>query len=61
MSEFKFIWAMEYLHRMWGRAIGIVYLLPAAFFWYRGYFNSAMKKRIGFAGALLVFQVIEHI
>lgn len=57
LEEFKFIFYMEYLHRMWGRAIGIVYFLPAAMFWYRGYFTAPIKKRVVAAGGLLLFQV----
>lgn len=42
---------------MWGRAIGLVYFIPAAIFWRFGWFTSPMKKRIGLAGGLLLFQV----
>uniref|UniRef100_A0AC35GR96 Cytochrome c oxidase assembly protein COX15 homolog n=1 Tax=Panagrolaimus sp. PS1159 TaxID=55785 RepID=A0AC35GR96_9BILA len=56
LSEFKFIWTMEYLHRMWGRAIGIVFLLPCAYFWAKGRFSPAMKKRMALAGGLLIAQ-----
>ncbi|XP_053977354.1 cytochrome c oxidase assembly protein COX15 homolog isoform X3 [Hylaeus volcanicus] len=33
LEEFKRIWWMEYLHRMWGRLIGAVFIVPAAYFW----------------------------
>lgn len=56
LNEFKFIFYMEWGHRMWGRATGIVFLLPAAYFLSKGYFNPAMKKRIGVFSALLGFQ-----
>ncbi|PAV84124.1 hypothetical protein WR25_27241 [Diploscapter pachys] len=56
MSEFKFIWTMEYLHRMWGRAIGIVFLVPCAYFWYRGYFHPTQKWRMLLATTLLLTQ-----
>ena len=36
MEDFKFIWYMEYIHRMWGRTIGAVFYVPAAIFWARG-------------------------
>ena len=29
MTEFKFIWWMEYGHRMWGRTIGGFFYIPA--------------------------------
>jgi len=53
LEEFKFIWNMEYGHRMWGRLIGAVYIIPAVLFWRRGFFNSAMKKRVLVFGTLL--------
>ncbi|KAK5975166.1 Cytochrome c oxidase assembly protein COX15 [Trichostrongylus colubriformis] len=56
LSQFKFIWNMEYGHRMWGRAIGIVFLLPCAYFWARGYFPVTMKRRMAIATALILAQ-----
>lgn len=53
LEEFKFIWHMEYGHRMWGRLIGAAFIVPAAIFWRKGFFNSAMKKRVLFFGTLL--------
>ena len=46
MEDFKFIWHMEYGHRMWGRLIGAAFYIPAAVMWARGFFNSAVKKRV---------------
>lgn len=57
LSEFKSIWYMEYMHRMWGRTIGAVYYLPAAAFWTLGYFTPVMKKKVVLLGGLLAFQV----
>ncbi|CAI5443755.1 unnamed protein product [Caenorhabditis angaria] len=56
LNEFKFIWSMEYGHRMWGRAIGLVFLIPCAYFWARGRFSTPMKKRMGLATVLLLAQ-----
>lgn len=56
LSEFKWIWWMEYIHRSFGRAIGAVYYLPAAYFWYRGWFNKGMKIRAVALGGLLAAQ-----
>nr|CAG4637738.1 EOG090X04TT [Chydorus sphaericus] len=56
LEEFKFIWHMEYGHRMWGRLIGAVFVIPAAIFWRKGFFNSAMKKRVLIFGSLIGFQ-----
>ncbi len=35
LSEFKEIYWWEYIHRLWGRVIGVVYALPLAIFWAR--------------------------
>lgn len=56
LSEFKRIWYMEYAHRMWGRMVGAVFYLPAAYFWYKGYFNKGLKIRVGVFGALIMCQ-----
>lgn len=56
IEEFKWIWYMEYAHRMWGRAIGAFFLFPASYFWYRGWFNKGMKIRTTVFGSLLLFQ-----
>ncbi|KAL4709669.1 hypothetical protein ACJJTC_007400 [Scirpophaga incertulas] len=45
LSEFKWIWWMEYAHRMWGRGIGAVVLLPAAYWWARGGLGH-MRSRV---------------
>jgi cytochrome c oxidase assembly protein subunit 15 len=47
---------MEYGHRMWGRAIGAVYYIPAAVMWAKGYFTPALKKRVVVMGVLLATQ-----
>lgn len=49
---------MEYGHRMWGRAFGAVFLIPAAIFWARGWFKPGMKKRIFAFGTLIALQVV---
>ncbi|KAI6183399.1 Cox-15 [Aphelenchoides bicaudatus] len=53
LKDFKFIWTMEYLHRMWGRGIGLAFLIPCAYFWYRGRFNRQMKIRMSLATVLI--------
>ncbi|KAG8435474.1 hypothetical protein GDO86_013417 [Hymenochirus boettgeri] len=46
LNEFKFIWFMEYSHRMWGRAVGLAYILPAIYFWRKGWLKRGMKGRV---------------
>lgn len=33
MDDFKWIYFWEWLHRLWGRMIGVVYALPLLWFW----------------------------
>jgi len=56
LEDFKFIWWMEYGHRMWGRTIGAFYYIPAAVMWAKGMFTPALKKRVVFGGVLLLCQ-----
>ena len=45
LSEFKQIYFWEYLHRMIGRVIGTVFLVPFIFFLLRGYLTRPLVKR----------------
>ncbi|KAH8401352.1 hypothetical protein KR009_004860 [Drosophila setifemur] len=56
VDEFKFIFMMEYIHRMWGRAIGGFFLLPAIYFWKKGYFCAKTKKTVLLLGTLIGLQ-----
>ncbi|KAH8261441.1 hypothetical protein KR044_009380, partial [Drosophila immigrans] len=56
LEEFKFIYMMEYMHRMWGRAIGAFFLIPAAYFWKKGYFCAKTKKMVLVLGTLIGLQ-----
>ncbi|OQV17970.1 Cytochrome c oxidase assembly protein COX15-like protein [Hypsibius exemplaris] len=56
LSEFKWIWYMEYAHRLWGRAVGLAITVPAAFFWAKGWLSPTMKKKVLAFGALVGFQ-----
>ncbi len=46
LSEFRHIFFWEYLHRMIGRLIGMVFLIPFIWFLIRGYFNGPLLKRV---------------
>lgn len=56
LEEFKRIWWMEYLHRMWGRLIGAVFIMPATYFWFKGMLKHRMKTRIVALGLLIGLQ-----
>ncbi|KAM8860012.1 heme A synthase COX15 [Spinachia spinachia] len=46
LPEFKFIFYMEWGHRMWGRLVGLAYVLPTVYFWRKGYFTRSMKGKV---------------
>lgn len=46
LSDFKFIYFWEFLHRTIGRLIGLVFLIPFIWFLIRGYFNRPLLKRV---------------
>ncbi|KAK3780862.1 hypothetical protein RRG08_019813 [Elysia crispata] len=56
LSDFKFIFYMEWGHRMWGRTTGMVFLLPALYFLRKGWVSKALKPRLAAFAALLGFQ-----
>lgn len=56
LQDFKWIWYMEYIHRSFGRLIGITFFVPAAYFGYKGYFKGRVKHVVGALGALILFQ-----
>jgi cytochrome c oxidase assembly protein subunit 15 len=46
LAEFKTIFWWEWSHRLLGRMIGGVYLLPFLFFLWRGAFGTELKRRL---------------
>jgi cytochrome c oxidase assembly protein subunit 15 len=55
VHEFKQIFFWEYLHRMLGRLVGLIFIIPFAYFWKKGYFDPPQLKRLFillFLGAL---------
>lgn len=47
VDEFKHIYFWEYGHRMWGRALGVIFAVPGAYFLARGYISKALGLRLG--------------
>lgn len=45
MRQFKFIYFWEYLHRLWARSMGFVFIIPFLIFWRAGYLESAHLKK----------------
>src|SRR5690606_29426668 len=46
LSEFKTIFWWEWAHRLLGRVIGLVYLLPFLYFLWRGWLAADLKRRL---------------
>ena len=46
LDGFKSIFLYEYLHRVLGRLIGLLYFLPLAYFWIKGRIPSDIKGRL---------------
>jgi len=47
VGDFKTIYWLEYLHRLWGRLIGLVFLIPFLWFVIRGQVNRGLGLRLG--------------
>ena len=45
LDEFKRIFYMEWAHRMWGRAIGLCFILPGLYFASKGFMTRAIQSR----------------
>jgi cytochrome c oxidase assembly protein subunit 15 len=45
MAGFKRIFFWEYLHRNWGRLMGLVFIVPFAIFWRKGLIQGWLRKR----------------
>lgn len=46
LDEFRFIFLMEYAHRLWGRLIGVVFLVPFVYFFIRGWIDARLLPRL---------------
>ena len=52
LNGFKSIYWYEYLHRLWGRLIGVAFVLPFAVFALRGWLDRSLVGRLLFAFVL---------
>jgi heme a synthase len=46
VGQFKQIFWLEFLHRLWGRLIGLAVALPLAWFWLSGRLSPGLKPRL---------------
>jgi heme a synthase len=58
IEDFKSIFWWEYIHRMFGRMIGIIFLIPFVFFWLRRYIPKDMLPQFGAIFMLGAFQAV---
>ena len=56
LSEFKFIYWWEYGHRLLGRIIGLLYLLPLIYFSYKRYISKKSFPTLLLILVLIIFQ-----
>ena len=56
LEEFQGIFWWEYLHRLWGRTIGVAFLLPFLWFLAKGYLRRPMVPRLAAMFALGALQ-----
>ncbi len=52
LADFQKIFFWEWLHRLWGRMIGLVFALPLAWFWIKKQIPEGYKGKLLFALAL---------
>ena len=49
LSDFKFIYFWEYMHRLWARLIGIVFIGPFVLFMFKGWLTRKVYGDLGIA------------
>lgn len=56
LSGFQDIFWMEFIHRLWGRYMGVVFAVPFVFFIIRGWIDRPLAPRIGIVFVLGALQ-----
>jgi cytochrome c oxidase assembly protein subunit 15 len=46
LAGFKHIFWLEWVHRLWGRLIGLAFLLPLLWLWWRGAITRRLRARL---------------
>ncbi|MBT5494437.1 MAG: heme A synthase [Alphaproteobacteria bacterium] len=46
LSEFKTIFWWEFIHRLWGRLIGVAFGVPLIWYWWRGYIPRRLQLHL---------------
>ncbi len=47
LGEFKWIYFLEWFHRLWARLMGFVFILPLILFWWKGWISNKLWKQLG--------------
>ncbi len=47
LDEFKFIYFWEYIHRLWARTMGLVFIIPFVYFLLKGRIDRRLMKKLG--------------
>ena len=54
MADFKFIYFWEWFHRQWARMMGLIFAIGFTFFWWKGWLDKPLMKRLGVVVLLAV-------
>ena len=54
LEEFKTIYWWEYVHRLWARLMGFVFLIPFLYFYFKGMLYKGLLRRLGVVVLLAV-------
>ena len=46
LGAFKSIYWLEYLHRLWGRVIGVAFIVPLIYFWLNGWVRGVLVPKL---------------
>ena len=58
LDGFKMIFWWEWGHRLLARIVGVAFILPALWFWWRGQFRGALGRQVAVATGLLALEPI---
>lgn len=56
LSEFKSIYYMEWGHRLWGRVVGLTFILPTIYFIARRRVSAPIARNLGLISGLICMQ-----
>ena len=56
LNEYKVIYYWEYIHRLLGRIIGMLFFIPFIYFYYKKYLNTILVRKLSFLFLMGSFQ-----